>query len=189
MEKRNLIIMAGVIFVALILMFIFPANKITMEEAIIKTNKGDIKIALHHDKTPVTVENFVKLAQEGEYNNIKFHRVIEDFMIQTGDPLSKDPSKQDSWGTGGPGYEIEDEFSPELKHDKKGLLSMANSGPNTGGSQFFITLVPTLHLDNKHAIFGHLTAGEDILDKIGNTQTDSQDKPLEDMIITKITIN
>ena len=148
--------------------------------AIIETNKGTMKIELFEDKAPKTVENFVKLAKKGFYDNLTFHRVIKDFMIQGGDP--------DGDGTGGPGYTIEDEFGPGLKHSKKGILSMANAGPDTGGSQFFITLVPTPWLDGKHAIFGQLVDGEDVLDEIGSVDTGANDKPVEDIIMKKVTI-
>lgn len=177
MEKRNLLIMGGAIILALILMLIFPVKKITMEEAIIKTNKGDIKVALYHDKTPVTVENFVKLSQEGIYDDVKFHRVMKDFMIQTGDPQTKgeegkdfvytpDDSGLPIAGTGGPGYTFKDEFYPNLKHNIAGVLSMANSGPNTNGSQFFITHLPTPWLDGQHTVFGRVLEGQDVVDSI-----------------------
>ncbi len=119
----------------------------------IKTNKGDIHIKLFPDLTPITVANFVNLAQRGFYNGLKFHRVIEDFMIQGGCPLGT--------GTGGPGYKFKDEFDATLKHNKPGILSMANSGPNTNGSQFFITHVPTPWLDGKHSVFGEVVSPED----------------------------
>ena len=115
-------------------------------KAIIKTNKGNIKLDLFKDKTPLTVSNFANLANRGYYNNLSFHRVISDFMIQGGCPLGT--------GTGGPGYEFKDEFHPDLKHDKPGILSMANSGPGTNGSQFFITHLATPWLDNNHTVFG-----------------------------------
>ena len=177
MEKRNLLIMFGAIFIVFILMLIFPANKITMKEAIIKTNKGDIKIRLHHDRVPVTVENFVKLSQEGLYNDVKFHRVIEDFMIQTGDPQTKgeegkdfvytpDDSDLPIAGTGGSGYKFKDEFHPNLKHNRPGVVSMANSGPDTNDSQFFITHVPAPWLDNKHTVFGVVLDGQDVVESI-----------------------
>jgi len=154
----------------------------------IETNQGNMEFELNDDLAPITVENFKKLASEGFYDGVRFHRVIKDFMAQTGDPLSKDIANKNRWGTGGPGYTIKDEFSPQLTHDKKGLLSMANSGPNTGGSQFFITLIPTPWLDNKHSIFGKLTSGEEILEKIGNTETEGPDRPVNDIIIEKINI-
>ncbi|WP_109019244.1 peptidylprolyl isomerase [Leptospira kobayashii] len=121
--------------------------------ATFKTNKGDIKINLFADKTPNTVANFVNLAKRGFYNGLKFHRVIEDFMIQGGCPLGT--------GTGGPGYKFRDEFVADLKHNKPGILSMANAGPNTNGSQFFITHVPTNWLDGKHTVFGAVVGEED----------------------------
>ena len=146
--------------------------------ASIETNLGTMKISLFYQQTPITVSNFVTLAQQGFYNDVTFHRVIKNFMIQGGDPKGT--------GTGGPGYSFQDEFVPALKHHKKGILSMANAGPNTNGSQFFITLVPTPHLDGKHTVFGELTEGEDVLDKIGSTPTGSQDKPTTPVVIKKI---
>jgi peptidyl-prolyl cis-trans isomerase B (cyclophilin B) len=119
----------------------------------IQTNKGDINVNLFEDKTPLTVANFVNLAQRGFYDGLTFHRVIPDFMIQGGCPLGT--------GTGGPGYRFQDEIVPELKHDKPGKLSMANAGPGTNGSQFFITHVPTPWLDGKHTVFGEVVGPED----------------------------
>jgi peptidyl-prolyl cis-trans isomerase B (cyclophilin B) len=119
----------------------------------IKTNKGEINLNLYDNLTPITVANFVNLAKRGFYNGLKFHRVIEDFMIQGGCPLGT--------GTGGPGYKFQDEFVAALKHDKPGILSMANSGPNTNGSQFFITHVPTPWLDGKHSVFGKVVGPQD----------------------------
>jgi len=154
----------------------------------ITTNLGVMEFKLYDDLVPETTKNFAKLSKEGFYDGMRFHRVIKDFMVQGGDPLSKDVNKEGSWGTGGPGYSIKDEFSPELRHSKKGLLSMANSGPNTGGSQFFITLIPTPWLDDKHAIFGEITKGEDVLEKIGQVATDGGDKPLEEVLMEKVEI-
>jgi peptidyl-prolyl cis-trans isomerase B (cyclophilin B) len=119
-----------------------------MKVATITTNRGDIRLELFEDKVPNTVANFVKLANEGFYDGLKFHRVIDDFMVQTGCPKGT--------GTGGPGYTFKDEFHADLKHDKPGILSMANAGPNTNGSQFFITHVPTPWLDGKHSVFGRV---------------------------------
>ncbi|MEN6580665.1 MAG: peptidylprolyl isomerase [Anaerolineaceae bacterium] len=123
--------------------------------AILKTDLGDIEVTLFADKAPNTVNNFVFLAREGYYDNTIFHRVIQDFMAQAGDPTGT--------GRGGPGYSFRDEFSAGLKHNKPGILSMANAGPNTNGSQFFITHVPTPWLDGKHTIFGEVTNGLDVL--------------------------
>ena len=122
--------------------------------ATINTSKGLIKLDLHADKTPVTVSSFVNLAQKGFYNGLTFHRVIDDFMIQGGCPKGT--------GVGGPGYQFEDECISDLKHDKPGILSMANAGPNTNGSQFFITHVPTPWLDGKHTVFGSVCSSEDL---------------------------
>ncbi|MCF0248259.1 MAG: peptidylprolyl isomerase, partial [Synergistes sp.] len=127
-----------------------------------------------------TVKNFVDLAEKGYYNGLNFHRVIDDFMIQGGCPRGD--------GTGGPGYTIPDEFGKGLKHDGPGILSMANAGPNTGGSQFFITLVPTPWLDGKHAIFGHVVEGLDVVKMIGKVPTDSRDRPLKKVVIEEIKI-
>lgn len=130
-----------------------------MKVAIIKTNKGEIKLELFDDKVPQTVSNFEKLAQDGFYDGLTFHRVIDDFMVQTGCPQGT--------GTGGPGYTFEDEFHPELKHDGPGVLSMANSGPNSNGSQFFITHVATPWLDGKHSVFGRVLGdGQDVVNSI-----------------------
>ena len=143
---------------------------------ILETTMGNMKLGLFDDKAPKTVKNFVDLVNKGFYDGTVFHRVIKNFMIQGGDPTGT--------GAGGPGYKIADEFGPGLKHGKKGILSMANSGPNTGGSQFFITLLPTPWLDGKHAIFGEVIEGVDVLDKIGSTPT-SNDKPLTEVKIIK----
>ena len=135
-----------------------PAMTIDFEKkyrAIIQTEKGDIVLELFADKVPVTVNNFVFLAREGFYDGTIFHRVIADFMAQAGDPTGS--------GRGGPGYRFGDEFHPSLRHDKPGILSMANAGPNTNGSQFFITHVPTPWLDGKHTVFGQVTRGMDVL--------------------------
>ena len=125
---------------------------------IVKTDKGNIEGVLYPSKAPVTVANFLNLAKRGYYNGLKFHRVIPDFMIQGGDPTGT--------GSGGPGYRFEDECTPELKHDKPGIFSMANAGPGTNGSQFFVTHVPTPWLDGKHTVFGSVTKGQDIVNAV-----------------------
>ena len=158
-------------------------TKVRME-----TNMGVMEFELYDELVPETAGNFKKLVEEGFYDGQRFHRIIENFMVQGGDPLSKDVSNTARWGTGGPGYDIKDEFVDELKHTKKGLLSMANSGPNTGGSQFFITLVPTPHLDGRHAIFGEIVSGEDVLSEIGSVETDGADRPVKEIIVEKVSI-
>ena len=148
--------------------------------AVIETNHGIMEIELFEKRAPVTTKNFIDLANKGFYDNLTFHRVIKDFMLQGGCPNGE--------GTGGPGYKIRDEFHPELKHTTAGILSMANAGPNTGGSQFFITLVPTPWLDSKHAVFGRVIKGDDVLKEIGDVKTGARDKPVDPVITRKITI-
>ena len=163
--------------------------------AIFKTSKGDIEFRLFSDKSPVTVSNFIQLAlgekewsdgigstkkNQSFYNGLKFHRVIQNFMIQGGCPIGN--------GTGGPGYSFEDEFHKDLKFDKPGLLAMANSGPNTNGSQFFITHVETPWLNDRHTIFGEIIAGQDIIDAIGSVAVDGRSMPIEPIIIKEISI-
>ena len=154
-----------------------------------ETSMGNFKAELFDDKAPITAGNFVQLAQQGFYDGTKFHRVIDGFMVQSGDPLTKDDSKQDRWGTGDPGYKIPDEFGEGLKHNSVGMLSMANSGPNTGGSQFFITVAPTPWLDGKHAIFGRVVQGYDVVEKISKAKVDENDRPLKPIAVKKITIS
>jgi len=145
---------------------------------VFETTMGIIKAELFEDKAPVTTANFIALIEKGFYNGIIFHRVIPNFMVQAGCPTGT--------GTGGPGYAIKDEFGPGLKHDKAGILSMANAGPNTGGSQFFITTVPTPWLDGKHAIFGEVIEGLDIVLKISAVDRDRSDKPKTSVVMTKV---
>jgi peptidyl-prolyl cis-trans isomerase A (cyclophilin A) len=160
------------------------------------TSEGNFTIRLYADKAPATVANFVGLAEGSRewtdpktghkakrplYNGLIFHRVIADFMIQGGDPLGN--------GTGGPGFKFADEFHPSLRHDKPGILSMANAGPNTNGSQFFITLVPTPWLDNRHTVFGEVIDGLDVVQKIGKTATSKPgDRPVKPITIQSVTI-
>lgn len=144
------------------------------------TSQGEFRLELFEDKAPITTGNFIKLAKSGYYDNLIFHRVIDGFMIQGGCP--------NGTGTGGPGYTIEDEFHPELKHDSPGILSMANAGPNTGGSQFFITLVPTDWLDGRHAVFGKVIEGMDVVYAIGKVRTGPRDRPAEDVVMERVSI-
>lgn len=153
--------------------------------AIIKTNYGEIEIAFG-DKTPNTVANFAKLAQSEFYNGVKFHRVIKGFMIQAGDPLSKDDSKMNLWGTGGPGYQFKDELSGQEKYPQ-GTLAMANAGPNTNGSQFFIvTASPEAPLPPSYTVFGRVVKGMDVALKIENVQTGPNDRPVKNVVIEKV---
>ncbi len=164
--------------------------------ATLHTTAGDIEITLFDERAPRTVENFVGLAtgeREWEhpesgatrddplYDDVPFHRVIEDFMIQTGDPTGT--------GRGGPGYTFDDEFHPELRHDGPGTVSMANRGPDTNGSQFFITLSATPHLDDQHAVFGEVREGMDIVETIGAVDTDADDRPTAEMLLESVEVH
>jgi cyclophilin family peptidyl-prolyl cis-trans isomerase len=148
--------------------------------AVFETSMGTFKVELFSDLAPKTAQNFMDLAKKGFYNGVTFHRVIDGFMIQGGDPTGT--------GGGGPGYAIPDEFGPGLKHDRPGILSMANAGPDTGGSQFFVTLVPTPWLDGKHAIFGAVVEGMDVVEAIGKTKTGPGDKPVVDVVMKSVKI-
>lgn len=142
-------------------------KEISATQAVFETTKGTLVMDLAREKAPLTTANFLNLIDEGFYDDIIFHRVIPGFMAQVGDPFTKDPSKSEAeWGMGGPTYRIMDEFDPSLTHDGPGVLSMANAGPNTGGSQIFITYSAQPHLDGKHAVFGKLVEGMDVLESI-----------------------
>ncbi len=165
---------------------ITPNNQQIMQ-ATLHTNKGDITIELFSADAPNTVANFVKLAGESFYNGTKFHRVIKGFMIQGGDPLSKDDSMSSRWGTGGPGYQFADEIRANNKNDI-GTISMANAGPNTNGSQFFINTANNNFLDTKHTTFGRVVSGMDVVTAIESTPVGANDRPVEPMIINSITL-
>src|SRR3990167_3918091 len=149
-------------------------NKKTMQ-ATLNTNKGNITIEFYEKETPKTVANFVKLAKAGFYDGVKFHRVIKGFMIQSGDPLTKDDSKMAMWGTGGPGYQFAEEVGQNNRNDV-GTISMANAGPNTNGSQFFINVAANNFLDSKHTVFGRVTSGMEVVKKIENVKTGEGDR-------------
>ncbi|MFA7191779.1 MAG: peptidylprolyl isomerase [Candidatus Paceibacterota bacterium] len=155
-------------------------------KAVMETNKGTIEIEFS-TATPKTVENFIKLAKEGFYDGVKFHRVIKGFMVQGGDPLTKDDSQAAMWGTGGPGYKFADEITSTNKNDV-GTISMANSGPNTNGSQFFINVNANNFLDTKHTVFGKVVKGMDVVTAIENTKTGAGDRPVEAVVIKGITL-
>ncbi len=154
-------------------------------KATLHTNLGPITIEFMGADAPNTVANFEKLAREGFYNGTKFHRVIEGFMIQGGDPLSKDEAQQARWGSGGPGYNFNDEIHANNRNEA-GTISMANAGPNTNGSQFFINTANNNFLDGKHTVFGVVTAGMDVVRKIETTATGPQDRPVEPMVIERV---
>ncbi|MBI2573751.1 peptidylprolyl isomerase [Candidatus Woesearchaeota archaeon] len=180
--------------VALTLLLTSCGETMKNRHAIFETSLGTITLELAEDKMPVTTANFIKLAQSGFYDGTRFHRVIgpakappNGFMIQGGDPLSKDPTKQGRWGTGGPGYNIKDEFHKEMKN-VRGTIAMANAGPNTGGSQFFINIADNNYLDRMHPVFGNVTGGMDVVNAIATVKTNSQDRPLEDVVVLKVRI-
>ncbi len=152
---------------------------------VMKTNKGDITIELFTKDMPVTAGNFLKLVQSEYYDGSKFHRIIDGFMIQGGDPLTKDESMQARWGTGGPGYTIADEFGPRYSNEI-GTLSMANAGPNTGGSQFFINTANNTFLDGKHPVFGKVVGGMEVVEMISKTATGPRDVPASPVVIEEI---
>jgi cyclophilin family peptidyl-prolyl cis-trans isomerase len=159
-----------------------PKEK-TMSVAVIKTNMGTIEIELFAKETPKTVENFVGLANKGYYTGVIFHRVIDGFMIQGGDPTGTGRGGESFWGK-----KFNDEIVKELTFDKEGLLAMANAGPNTNGSQFFITLAPTSWLNGNHTIFGKVIGGMDVVKAIGKVEKGSQDRPVKDVVMETVTI-
>lgn len=156
--------------------------------AVFETSMGNFEVELYAKECPETVWNFINLAEGKQetdrdgnfYDGLTFHRIIQGFVIQGGCPLGT--------GTGGPGYRFKDEFDPSLRHDSAGILSMANAGPGTNGSQFFITLAQTPHLDDRHSVFGRVVKGIEVVEKIGSVKTDMRDKPVEPVIMEKITI-
>ncbi len=148
--------------------------------AVIDTNYGEIEVKLYEDKVPITTKNFIDLAESGFYDNLTFHRIVPKFVIQGGCPNGD--------GTGNPGYAIVDEFDSSLSHDSAGILSMANAGPNTGGSQFFVTLTPQAQLDNRHSVFGNVIKGMEVVKEIENVPTGPMNKPLRPVIIKTIRI-
>lgn len=154
---------------------------------VLNTSKGAVTLELWKENAPKTVENFVTLAQNGFYDGTRFHRVIEGFMIQGGDPLSKDTAQIARWGTGGPGYQFADEIHAENKN-LAGTISMANAGPNTNGSQFFINVADNSYLDQRHTVFGKVVEGYDIVEAISLVDTGPNDRPVEDVVIESITV-
>lgn len=155
--------------------------------AIFHTNKGDFSVVFFDGDAPNTVANFIKLAKSGFYDGTKFHRVIQGFMIQGGDPFSKDDTKKEYWGRGGPGYTFADEIGPN-NHNVAGSIAMANSGPNTNGSQFFVNVNNNTSLDPKHTVFGKVVDGVDVVLAIAGTPTGEADRPVDPVVITSITL-
>ena len=186
---KKLIVLILVVVAVIILTGYLRGND-TMKNniAIVETNQGTIKIELFQDTMPLTTKNFMDLVGKGFYDGTRFHRVIPQFMIQGGDPLTKDVNKKRMWGTGGPGYEIKDEFVKGISNFRV-TISMANHGPNTGGSQFFINVADNTFLDGKHPVFGKVVEGMDVADKIVNSKRDGQDQPLQDVVIKSVKIS
>ena len=186
--------MKKLFLIAILFSFVFTSNIISQKKetkkmtdsttvAVIKTNMGTIEIELFAKETPKTVENFVGLANKGYYNGVIFHRVIDGFMIQGGDPTGTGRGGESFWGG-----KFADEFVDTLKHTSEGILSMANAGPNTNGSQFFITLVPTPWLDKHHTVFGKVINGMDVVKAIGKVAKGPQDRPAKDVVMETVTI-
>ncbi len=181
---RKLVALMGVVLIIAVSGCTQAGDDVTEKKsnrhAVFDTTMGTFKIELFEDKAPITTGNFINLSQQGFYDGLIFHRVVDDFMIQGGDPNGD--------GSGGPGYTIQDEFHPSLSHTSAGIVSMANRGPDTGGSQFFITLAPTLWLDGKHAIFGRVVDGMEVVEAIGKVETGPMDKPIEDVVMNSVRI-
>lgn len=176
MNKKILFIAIAIFLIAGIFVVFNMIDSNT--KVLLETTEGNVVIELYSKEMPITAGNFEKLVREGFYDGVIFHRVIDGFMIQGGDPTGT--------GTGGPGYKIKDEFTKtDLDKNNRGTISMANAGPNTGGSQFFINLVNNNYLDGRHPVFGKVVEGMDVIDKIGKIQTDSGDKPLTEVRIIK----
>lgn len=180
MKSKKAIIFAVIVLAAILVVGLVMLNKNQETKVKLETTEGDIVIQLYNEM-PVTAGNFQDLVEKGFYDGVIFHRVIDGFMIQGGDPTGT--------GTGGPGYTIDDEFTgTNLDRNDRGTISMANAGPNTGGSQFFINLVDNNFLDGKHPVFGKIVEGIDVVDSIAKVQTDSQDKPLQEVRIIKASV-
>jgi peptidylprolyl isomerase len=180
MNKRLVIFIIALVFLIVIIAGVKMAQK-GNQKVLIETNKGNITIELYSKEMPITAGNFQKLVEKGFYDGTIFHRIIDGFMIQGGDPQGT--------GMGGPGYEIKDEFTKtSLDKNNRGTISMANAGPNTGGSQFFINLVDNNFLDGKHPVFGKVIDGMDVIDSIAKVETDANDRPLDKVVIKRASL-
>src|SRR3989344_7442442 len=196
--RKNLILIGLVLGVILTIVYLRGFDTMTPKNrtAILETTTGTIKIELFEDKMPITTQNFINLAQQGFYDGTRIHRVISQFMIQGGDPLSKENNQKQRWGTGGPGYLVKDEFVPGLSN-LRGKIAMANSGqPNSGGSQFFINVNDNTFLDfdqppltSRHPVFGKVIEGIAVVDQMADSPRNTQDQPLQDVVITTVTIS
>ena len=162
-------------------------NIIQNKKVAVHTNHGVFVIELDQENTPNTTEKFLALVDKNFYDGVRFHRVIDDFVIQSGDPTSKDIGKKDVWGTGGPGYSFDDEIHEENQNEVYSV-AMANSGPNTNGSQFFINLGENKHLDERHTVFGRVVSGHEVIDKIAKVETDSRDIPIVEVLIERVVV-
>jgi len=177
--KKSVIIIILLILAIIVFIFMNKREKMENQKVLLQTNIGDITLEIYNKDMPITAGNFEKLVKQGYYDDVIFHRVIDGFMIQGGDPTGT--------GMGDPGYKIKDEFTNDNKNNR-GTISMANAGPNTGGSQFFINLVNNNFLDDKHPVFGKVISGMDVVDKISKVETDVNNKPLEEVKIIKAKI-
>lgn len=183
------------IIIAVVLLVVLGLNKLNMDTptasgnttVVMQTSMGDITIELFTKDMPVTAGNFLELVQKDYYDGVKFHRVIPGFMVQGGDPLTKDDALVARWGTGGPGYTIPDEFGPRYSNER-GTISMANAGPNTGGSQFFLNTVNNTFLDGKHPVFGRITGGLEVVDAISNVPRNQRDVPTTPVVIQDVVV-
>jgi len=193
--NRIFVVVGIIIIIAALTYGIFlmdTTNTVLTQKARIETNHGIIVIELYQSDAPKAVANFIKLAEEGFYNGVKFHRVIKDFMIQGGDPLTKDDTKISLWGTGGPGYQFEDELNPATKSYqdgyRRGVVAMANAGSNTNGSQFFIMHRDDPTLKHAYTIFGNVVEGMEVVDAIADSPVDTNNRPLAPAIIERIAL-
>ena len=190
--KGNKYIGAGIIVAAVavsifILFFMSEGNTNQNKKVAVQTSHGVFEIELDQENAPKTTDNFLALVDKDFYNGVRFHRVIDDFVIQGGDPISKDADRKSEWGTGGPGYQFEDEIHEENQNTVYSV-AMANAGPNTNGSQFFVNLGENKHLDERHTVFGKVVSGHDVIDKIAKVETDERDAPIEEVLIKSIVI-
>lgn len=181
--KKTTLLWGGIGLLVVLGVWLFMGDASSSKVVVFETTAGTFEITLASDMN-ITTDNFKTLVGKGFYDGTRFHRVIEGFMVQGGDPLSKDLGRVRQWGTGGPGYTIKDEFGS--LQNVRGTIAMANAGPNTGGSQFFINVVDNMFLNGKHPVFGKVTKGMDVVDAIVSTPTDAQDRPVKEVVVKKV---